>query len=144
MLDDANKDIYKYIAIDTKSFAPRVSYLSAETAVNFGGGKMMTIDGAVYAASATSMRKYTSGNKSDFKAVFPNNTSTISQIFASPDAKYTYVLDSKNSAIYLLEKTGAFHGQIIDPILSTASHVASTAEDIYVISGSKVYKISPK
>jgi hypothetical protein len=144
MLDDVNKDIYKYIAIDTKSFAPRVSYLSAETAANFGGGKMMAIDGAVYAATTSSMRKYTSGNKSDFKAVFPNKISTISQIFASPDAPFTYILDSKNSAIYSLEKTGAFHGQIIDPILSTASHVVSTAEDVYVVSGSKVYKISPK
>ena len=144
MLDDVNKDIYKYIAIDTKSFAPRVSYLSAETAANFGGGKMMTIDGALYIASTSSMRKYTSGNKSDFKAVFPNKTSSISQIFASPDAPFTYVLDSKNSAIYSLEKTGAFHGQVIDPILSSATHAVSTAEDLYVISGSKIYKISPK
>ncbi len=144
MLDDANKDIYKYIAIDTKSFAPRVSYLSAETAANFGGGKMMTIDGAVYIATASSMRKYTSGNKSDFKAVFPNKTAVISQIFDSPDAPFTYVLDSKNSAIYALEETGAFHGQIVDPILSSASHVVSTVEDVYVLSGSKVYKISKK
>lgn len=144
MLDDGNKDIYKYIAIDTKSFAPRVSYLSAETAANFGGGKMMAIDGAVYIASTSSMRKYTSGNKSDFKAVFPNKTSSISQIFASPDAPFTYVLDSKNSAIYSLEKTGAFHGQVVDPILSTATYAVSTADDLYVISGSKIYKISPR
>ncbi|MEI6326649.1 MAG: hypothetical protein WCO78_00850 [Candidatus Roizmanbacteria bacterium] len=144
MLADGNKDIYKYIAIDTKSFAPRVSYLSAETAASFAGGKMMTLDGAVYVASSTSMKKFTSGNRSDFKAVFPNKASLINQIFASPDVPFTYVLDSKNTAIYSLEKTGAFHGQIIDPILAHASHVVSTGNDVFVVSGSKIYKISPK
>ncbi len=144
MLDDGAKEIYKYVAIDTKSFATRVSYLSSEAASSFGGGKMMAIDGAVYTVSSTNIKKLISGNKGDFKAVFPNQSPQVDHLSASQDTEYVLALDSKRGAIYVLEKTGAFHGQIIDPLLVGASHVVATADNIYVVKGSKVYMITQK
>jgi hypothetical protein len=53
MLDDGKKEIYKYIAIDTRSFQPKTSYLRDVAAANFQGGSTFSkLESAVMSLSA--------------------------------------------------------------------------------------------
>jgi len=87
------------------------------------------------------MFKFTSGLQDAFKTNLPDDNIDVNKIFTTKDLEKVYGWDKKRGTIYIMGKNGNYQEQVNSKILSTASDFVVHKEIIYVIQGSKIYKI---
>jgi DNA-binding beta-propeller fold protein YncE len=131
----------------TKSAGVLTETLWSQNA-QFTGAKSMSLAVSIYLiTSDNSIAKYTKGEKATFDITgltTPLNDPT--QILADYDWKYIYIADSGNNRVVVLDENGKFikeikaSGQTWTGITSIS--VSPKEDYIYVLSGSRVYRVA--
>ena len=71
----------------------------------------------------------------------PDGNINTTKIFTNKDLEKVYGWDKEKGAIYVVGKNGDYLEQVNSKILSTASDFVVYKNSIYVLQGSKIYKI---
>ncbi len=146
VLDKDGKQINKFV--QTSSGFGQANYFADGTSPDLSNAASIAIDGSIWILFKDgAIEKFTKG-KADTLAVsgldkgFLNPT----RIYTTVDFNNIYVLDSGNSRIVVLDKTGSYKAQYQADILKNATdfEVLETDKKVYVLSGGKVYQIDLK
>ncbi len=140
LLDQGKNDIYKYVKTED-GFGGGKSYFEAGQTINLSSINSFTIDGSVYLAGDSVMFKYTSGLRDGFKTNLPDENINTTKIFTSRDLEKVYVWDKSRGTIYIMGKNGDYLEQVNSKILSTGADIVVYKDSIYILQGSKIYKI---
>ncbi len=146
VLDKDGKQINKFV--QTSSGFGQANYFADGTSPDLSNAASIAIDGSIWILFKDgAIEKFTKG-KADTLAVsgldkgFLNPT----RIYTTVDFNNIYVLDSGNSRIVVLDKTGSYKAQYQADILKNATdfEVLETDKKVYILSGGKVYQIDLK
>jgi len=140
LLDQGKNDIRKYMTTES-GFGGGTSYFQSGQSINLSSVNSLAIDGSVYLAGDSVMFKFTSGLQDAFKTNLPDNNVNVTKIFTNKDLEKVYGWDKKREIIYIMGKNGDYQEQINSKILSTASDLVVYKNSIYVLQGSKIYRI---
>ena len=140
LLDQGKNEIWKYMSVES-GFGGKNSYFQPDQSFNLSSVNSFSIDGSVYIAGDSIMFKFTSGLQDAFKTNLPDGNIDVTKIFTNRDLEKVYGWDKKRGTIYIMGKNGNYQEQVNSKILSTASDFVVHKEIIYVIQGSKIYKI---
>jgi len=140
LLDQGKNEIWKYMSAEL-GFGGKNSYFQSDQSFNLSSVNSFSIDGSVYIAGDSIMFKFTSGLQDAFKTNLPDDNIDVNKIFTTKDLEKVYGWDKKRGTIYIMGKNGNYQEQVNSKILSTASDFVVHKEIIYVIQGSKIYKI---
>lgn len=142
---DKQGEIWKYAAV-TDGFGPKQRWLKEK--VDFGQAVSLAIDGAVWVLTADGrISKFAQGEKANFRPT--GLTKSLSQpraVFTDSESEYLYVLDTGNSRIVALKKTGEYDREYLWQGIKDVSNLAVFEKDslIFLLSGSKVFQINIK
>ncbi len=140
LLDRDKDEIWKYLNVES-GFGAKSSYFQSGQSINLSQVNSLAIDGSIYLAGDSIMVKYTSGLRDEFKINLPDSNVNINKIFTNKDTEKVYGWNKKKRAIYVMGKNGDYQEQINSTILSQASDVIAYRDSIYILQGSKIYKI---
>ncbi len=141
LLDSGANQVYKYIVAE-KGFSSKTSYFKSGTNENLKEATSMAIDSSVYISLPDRIFKYVGGIRDNFTTSFPQEEISINKIFTNGQTEKIFALDKDRGAIYVLSKTGDYERQVQSGILKAASDFVVFENGAYVLSGSKIYKIS--
>ena len=139
LLDQGKDEIWKYLA--GVEFGNKNSYFSSGQAIDLSAINSLAIDSSIYLAGDSVMIKYTSGLRDEFKVNLPNDKVNLKKIFTSRDLEKVYGWDKDRGSVYVMGKNGDYQEEINSKILSLASDIIVYKNFIYVLQGSKIYKI---
>jgi len=140
LLDQGKNEIWKYMSVES-GFGGKNSYFQPDQSFNLSSVNSFSIDGSVYIAGDSIMFKFTSGLQDAFKTNLPDDNIDVNKIFTTKDLEKVYLWDKKRGAVYIMGKKGDYQEQINSKILSTASDLVVYKNSIYVLQGSKIYRI---
>ncbi|MEK7597905.1 MAG: hypothetical protein AAB441_04640 [Patescibacteria group bacterium] len=140
LLDQGKDEIWKYMSAES-GFGSKNSYFQSGQSIDLSQVNSLSIDGSVYLAGDSVMFKYTSGLRDGFKVDLPDSNVNMTKIFTSRDLEKVYGWDKKRGIIYVMNKNGDYQEQVNSKILSTATDFVVYKNSIYVLQGSKIYKI---
>lgn len=140
LFDQKKNDILKYVKIED-GFVGGASYFATGQSIDLSNVNSFVIDGSVYLAGNSVMFKFTSGLQDAFKTNLPNDDINTNKIFTSRDLEKIYVWDKTKGTIYVMGKNGDYQEQVNSKILTTTSDFVVYKNSIYVLQGSKIYKI---
>ena len=140
LLDQGKDEIWKYMVAES-GFGSKNSYFQSGQSIDLSQVNSLSIDGSVYLAGDAVMFKYTSGLRDGFKIDLPDGSTNINKIFTTRDLEKVYGWDKKKGIIYVMNKNGDYQEQVNSKILSTATDFVVYKDFIYVLQGSKIYKI---
>lgn len=141
------EQIWKYLpAGDT--YSDKREYLTKEAKADFSGALRMQIESSVYVLKQEGeILRFTKGEKDSFSlSGLPSNIKDPKSIFTSSDTDNLYVLDSGNSRLLTLTKTGAYKGQMTGAKFADATDLVVDEEEkkVYLLEGSKIYSVDLK
>lgn len=146
LLDSANK-IWKYLPT-SDGYSDKREYLSKNQTVDFSSALRMQIESSIYVLkSGGEILRFTKGDKDNFSySGLPSGVKDPKSIFVSSDTDNLYVLDSGNSRLLILTKTGGYKGQITGNKFGTATDlvVDEGGKKVYLLEGSKIYSVDLK
>jgi hypothetical protein len=140
LLDQGKGEIWKYVSAES-GFGTKSSYFQSGQSINLSQINSLTIDGSVYLAGDSVMFKFTSGLQDGFEPNLPDSSVNINKIFTSKDLEKLYGWDKSKGVIYIMGKNGDYQEQVNSKILSTGSDFIVYKDMIYVLQGSKIYRI---
>ena len=140
LLDQEKDEIYKYLVTDS-GFSTKNSYFQSGQAIDLSVINSLAIDGSIYLAGDSVMVKYTSGLRDEFKVNLPDDKVNMKKIFTSRDLEKVYGWDKDKGAVYVMGKNGDYQEQVNSKILSQASDIVVYKNSIFILQGSKIYKI---
>jgi hypothetical protein len=140
LLDQGKNEIWKYMSAES-GFGTKSSYFASGQTINLTQINSLAIDGSVYLAGGSVMFRYTSGLQDGFETNLPDSSVNINKIFTSKDLEKLYGWDKSKGVIYIMGKNGDYQEQVNSKILSTGSDFIIYKDIIYVLQGSKIYKI---
>ncbi|MDD5415431.1 MAG: hypothetical protein PHE48_00320 [Candidatus Daviesbacteria bacterium] len=147
LLDSGNPSagsgqIWKYLPA-AEGYSDKREYLSKETKVDLSGTLRMQIESSVYVLkNGGEILRFTKGNKDNFSySGLPSGVKDPKSIFTSSDTDNLYLLDSGNSRLLILTKTGSYKGQITGAKFGVATDLVVDEKNkkVYLIEGSKIY-----
>ncbi|MDD5147452.1 MAG: hypothetical protein PHV63_02835 [Candidatus Daviesbacteria bacterium] len=142
LLDSGKNMIWKYLPA-AEGYSDKREYLSKETKVDLSGTLRMQIESSVYVLkNGGEILRFTKGNKDNFSySGLPSGVKDPKSIFTSSDTDNLYLLDSGNSRLLILTKTGSYKGQITGAKfgISTDLAVDEKNKKVYLLDGSKIY-----
>ena len=143
LLDTGANQIKKYVAT-ASGYLPPQDYLKDPSDLSNGIG--LAIDGLIYILKEDGqILKYLQGKKDYFQVSgLDKSFSKTTACYTDPGLEDFYVLDKGNKRIVVLTKTGEYERQYVSEILGEARDfvVDSKEEKIYLLVGSKIYKIN--
>lgn len=140
LLDQDNNQVWKYASMET-GFGSKNSYFRSGQSINLSSANSFAIDGSLFLAGNSVMFKYTSGLQDAFEINLPDGNFNFNKIFTSLDLEKIYGWDKSRGTIYVMGKNGDYQEQVNSKILSTASDFVVYKNAIYVLQGSKIFKI---
>lgn len=140
LLDQGKGEIWKYVSVES-GFGTKSSYFQSGQLINLSEINSLTIDGSAYLAGDSVMFKFTSGLQDGFETNLPDSNVNFNKIFTSKDLEKLYGWDKNKGVVYIMGKNGDYQEQINSKILSTGSDLIVYKDIIYVLQGSKIYKI---
>lgn len=140
LLDQGKNDIYKYMTTEN-GFGGGTSYFAPGQTIDLSAVNSLSIDGSVYLAGGMVMFRYTSGLRDGFKVNLPDGNINTTKIFTNKDLEKVYGWDKKRGTIYIMGKNGDYQEQVNSKILSTGGDFVVYKNLIYVLQGSKIYKM---
>ncbi len=141
LLDRGANEIYKYLVAEN-GFSQKTSYFQSGKRANLQDASSLAIDSSVYIGLPDIILKYVSGVQDTFSTSFPEENSKLTKIFTSKDIEKVYGWDRNKGAIYVIGKSGTYERQINSSIFAKASDFVVFGNNAYVLSGSKIYKVS--
>lgn len=147
LLDSGNNQIWKYLPA-TDGYSSAREYLSKTIKADYSLAIKMQIDSSIYVLKSNGdINKYTKGEKDSFSVQgLSQGLSNPKSFFTSSDVDKVYVLDSGNSRLVILDKTGKFESEIKGAKFATSSDlvVDEISKKIYLLEGSKIYSADLK
>ncbi|MBI5123039.1 hypothetical protein HZA75_04225 [Candidatus Roizmanbacteria bacterium] len=140
LLDQGKDEVWKYLSAES-GFGGKNSYFQSNQSIDLSQINSLAIDGSIYLAGDSVMVKYTSGLRDEFKINLPDDKVNIKKIFTSKDLEKVYGWDKNKGAVYVMGKNGDYQEQVNSTILSQASDIIVYKNSIYILQGSKIYKI---
>lgn len=140
LLDQGKDEVWKYL-MGEDGYGRKSSYFQSGQAIDLSSIDSLAIDGSVYLAGDSIVVKYTSGLRDDFSINLSGKDVRFRKVFTSKDLEKVYLWDKRSSVVYVLSKTGEYIEQIRSEILSKGSDFIVYKDIIYVLNGSKIYKI---
>ena len=140
LLDQEKNEIYKYLVIDS-GFSTKNPYFQSGQEIDLSKIDSLAIDGSIYLAGDSVMVKYTSGLRDEFKTNLPDDGVNMTKIFTNRNLEKVYGWDKKRGTVYIMGKNGDYQEQVNSKILSTGTDFVVYKDSIYVLQGSKIYKI---
>ncbi len=140
LLDRGKDEIWKYVSTED-GFGSGISYFQSGQSIDLSAINSLTIDGSVYLAGDSVMVKYTSGLRDGFKVNLPDDNVNMTKVFTGKDLEKVYLWDKGEGAVYVLGKNGNYQEQVNSKILSTGTDLVVYKDSIYVLGGSKIFKI---
>jgi len=140
LLDQGKNSIWKYMSSES-GFGGKNPYFESGQSIDLSQVNSLSIDGSIYLAGDSVLFKYTSGLRDGFKVDLPDGSANINKIFTSKDLEKIYGWDRGRGAIYVMGKNGDYQEQINSKILTKATDFTVYKDSIYVLQGSKIYKI---
>lgn len=140
LLDQGKDEVWKYLSAES-GFGGKNSYFQSGQSIDLSQINSLAIDGSIYLAGDSVMVKYTSGLRDEFKINLPDDKVNIKKIFTSKDLEKVYGWDKDKGAVYVMGKNGDYQEQVNSTILSQASDIIVYKNSIYILQGSKIYKI---
>jgi hypothetical protein len=141
LLDQGKDEIYKYLSGGNSIFGNKNSYFAPGQSIDLSAINSLAIDGSIYLAGGSVMVKFTSGERDEFKVNLPDNKVDIKKIYTNKDLEKVYGWDRGTGTVYIMAKNGNYQEQIKAKILSTGTDFVVYKDIIYVLDGSKIYKI---
>lgn len=153
-LDSGKNMIWKYLPA-AAGYSDKREYLTKGTTVDLASVVRMQIESSVYVLKdGGEISRFTKGDKDNFSYSGlpastqggPSGVKDPKSIFVSSDTDNLYVLDSGNSRLLILTKTGSYKGQITGGKFATASDLAvdEVGKKVYLLEGSKIYSVDLK
>lgn len=140
LLDQGKNEIWKYVG-GADTFGNKNSYFAPGLTIDLSQINSLAIDGSLYLAGNSVMLKYTSGLQDEFKTNLPDSNTDMTKIFTNKDLTKVYAWDKSRETIYVMSKNGDYSEQINSKILSSGSDFIVYKDVVYVLQGSKIYKI---
>lgn len=142
-----SKMIWKYLPT-TDGYSDKREYLVEGATVDLSNSIKMQIESSIYVLKRDGqMLRFTRGESDHFSYEgLPSGIKDPKSFFVSSDTDDLYILDSGNSRLLILTKTGAYKGQISGDKFATASDlvVDEVSKKIYLLDGSKIYSLDLK
>ncbi len=139
--------IWKYLPA-AAGYSDKREYLTKGVKVDFNNALRMQIESSIYVLkSGGEILRFTKGDKDNFSyGGLPSNVKDPKSLFVSSDTDNLYLLDSGNSRLLILTKTGSYKGQISGSRFGTATDlvVDEKGKKVYLLDGSKIYSIDLK
>ncbi len=139
--------IWKYLPAAT-AYSDKREYLTKGVKADFGNSLRMQIESSIYILkSGGEMLRFTKGDKDNFSyGGLPSNVKDPKSIFVSSDTDNLYLLDSGNSRLLILTKTGTYKGEIAGNKFGTATDlvVDEKGKKVYLLEGGKIYSVDLK
>ena len=146
VLDKDGKQISKFVPTST-GFG-QANYFATGTSPDLSNATSITIDGSIWILLKDgTIEKFTKGKADTFSITgLDKGFSSPTRIYTTVDFSNIYVLDSGNSRIVVLDKTGTYKAQYQVDVLRNAAdfEVLETDKKVYVLSSGKVYQIDLK
>ncbi len=141
VFDTGKSEIYKYVEGET-GFSEKTPYFKQTESVNISEAGSFAIDGSIYIAFDSAIIKYTSGVRDAFQNSFPDKDIAIEKIYTNKELERVYIWDKQKGTIYILEKKGVYERQIVSDILKKAVDFVVYEDNIYILLGPKIFRIS--
>lgn len=147
MLDTEKNKIWKYVPV-TGGNSEKQEYLAASVKPDFSNSIRMRIESSVYIMNTDGeMLRFTKGAKDSFSySNLPSGIKNPKSFFTSSDVDNLYLLDSGNSRLLVLSKTGEFKSVYQGSRFASASDVVADeeAKKVYLLDGGKIYSMDLK
>ncbi len=147
VLDSSKNQIWKYLA-SSDGYSDKKEYLNKGVKVDFGSSLRMQIESSVYILkTGGEILRFTRGDKDNFGFEgLDKSVKDPKSIFTSSDTDNLYVLDSGNSRLLILTKTGKYKGQIGGEKFGSATDlvVDEKGKKVYLLEGSKIFQVDLK
>lgn len=142
VLDSINNQIWKYLPT-TDGYSDKRKYLT--TAADLTNGIRMQIESSIYVLKqGGEILRFTKGEKDNFGLEgLDKGVNNPKSFFVSSDTDNLYLLDSGNSRLLVLTKTGSYKEQYSGEKFAQASDlvVDETAKKVYLLEGGKIYTV---
>ncbi len=147
LLDSANQKIWKYLPT-SEGYSDKREYLSKDVKADFSNSLRVQIESSIYVLKkGGEILRFTKGNKDNFSlGGLDKGVKDPKSFFVSSDTDNLYLLDSGNSRLLTLTKTGQFKSQYQGDKFSQATDlvVDETGKKVYLLEGSKIYSTDLK
>ena len=139
--------IWKYTATSS-GYSDKREYLSKEVKADFSSAIRMQIESSIYILKKDGeMLRFTRGDKDNFSyGGLDKGVKDPKSFFVSSDTDNLYILDSGNSRLLILTKTGSYKGQITGNGFAQASDLVVDEKEkkVYLLDGSKIFAVDLK
>lgn len=147
LLDSINNQIWKYVPT-ASGYSNKIEYLSSSTKADFSGAKRMQIESSIYVLKqGGEILRYTRGVSDHFSiGGLDKPINNPQSFFVSSDTDNLYILDTGNSRLVVVNKTGGYKGQYQGDKFGTASDLAVDEKDkkVYLLEGNKIFQVDLK
>ncbi len=147
LLDQSKNQIWKYLPT-SDGYSDKREYLNKEVKVDFSGVLRMQIESSVYVLkSGGEILRFTRGDKDNFSlGGLDKGVKDPKSFFVSSDTDNLYILDSGNSRLLIVTKTGEYKGQMSGDKFGVATDlvVDEAGKKVYLLDGSKIYSVDLK
>lgn len=147
ILDSGKSQIWKYLPA-SDSYSAKRPYLNDGVKADFTGALRMQIESSVYILKqGGEILRFTRGDKDNFSlGGLDKGVKDPKSIFVSSDTDNLYVLDSGNSRLLTLTKTGSYKGQMGGAKFATATDLVVDEKNkkVYLLEGSKIFQVDLK
>lgn len=148
LLDSGNPPaggmIWKYLPT-SEGYSGAREYLNEETLADFGSAVRMQIESSIYVLNKDGgMLRFTRGDKDHFSYEgLDKGVKDPKSFFVSSETDDLYLLDSGNSRLLILTKTGSYKGQVTGDKFAQATDlvVDEKGKKVYLLEGSKIYQV---
>lgn len=147
LLDSLKNQIWKYLPTN-EGYSGKREYLSKNTKADLANALRMQIESSIYILkSGGEILRFTKGEKDNFGLEgLPSGVKDPKSFFVSSDTENLYLLDSGNSRLLILTKTGSYKGQMEGEKFAGATDLAvdEKGKKVYLLDGSKIYSVDLK
>lgn len=147
MLDSSNNKIWKHLPTQ-EGYSEAREYFTKGTEADLSAAIKMQIDSSIYILKqGGEILRYTKGSKDHFALQgLDKGVNNPLSIFVSSDTDNFYILDSGNSRLLSLSKTGEFKTQMSGSKFATATDfvVDEIGKKVYLLEGGKIFQADLK
>ena len=142
LLDAVKNQIWKYLPT-ASGFSDKREYLTSGTKADFGGAKRMQIESSIYILKeGGEILRFTKGVSDNFSiGGLDKGIKDPKSFFTSSEVENVYILDSGNSRLVVVNKSGGYVSQYQGDKFGSATDlvVDEKAKKVYLLEGSKIY-----
>lgn len=145
LLDSVKNQIWKYVPVAT-GYSDKFTYLDSNQKADFLGALRMEIDSSVWVLKPNlEILKFTQGLADNFSVSgLDKNLSSVTNFFVSDETDNIYLLDSDNSRLVVLTKSGKYVAQYSDDKFKTATDLVVDEKNkkVYLLNSDKIFQFS--